>query len=115
MGAGRQDGGILRSTDRGQTFKFVNVGLPTVTYNLGEEQLSLAFDPTGTVAAVATDGGIYATTDQGDYWQDIGFNAIPKYFSSLIWQNGFLWTVTAGEGVLRSDRPLTVSGGAPNP
>jgi photosystem II stability/assembly factor-like uncharacterized protein len=104
LGAGRQGGGVLRSTDRGNTFQFVNVGLSTTAYNLGEEQLSISFNPDATmpVAALATVTGIYATTDTGDHWQDIRFNAVPKYFTQVVWQGGYLWAVTAGEGVLKA-------------
>lgn len=113
-GAGRPQGGVLRSADRGLTFDFVNHGLSTVNFNLGVDQQSLAFNPAppkGTipVVALATTGGIYASADLGSTWQDIRFNAVPHVFSFVHWDQGYLWATTFGEGVLRSDRPLTDS------
>jgi uncharacterized protein (TIGR03437 family) len=111
QGAGRNQGGILRSTDRGMTFQFANAGLSTATYNLGVDQLSIAFSPaasgTNSIAALATSGGIYASSDDGNNWQDIRLNAITHYFSQVSWINGYLWVTTAGQGVLRSDRMLS--------
>ena len=111
-GAGNYQGGILRSTDRGRTFNSANQGLSTARFNLGNDQQSIAFDPSATsgmtpVVALATTGGIYASADLGVTWHDIRSNAVPRIFSFVHWDQGYLWTATYGQGVLRSDRPLT--------
>jgi photosystem II stability/assembly factor-like uncharacterized protein len=113
-GAGRPQGGVLRSTDRGLTFDLVNQGLSTANFNIGVDQQSLAFNLAPAkgampVVALATTGGIYASADLGSTWQDIRFNAVPHAFSFVHWDQGYLWATTFGEGVLRSDRPLTDS------
>ncbi|MGA3019207.1 MAG: hypothetical protein ABSF62_18950 [Bryobacteraceae bacterium] len=111
-GAGRSQGGVLKSTDRGMTFQFANQGLSTVLYNLGEDQLSIAFNPvvpTGTnpVAALTTSSGVYVSGDLANTWQNIRFNAVPFYFSGIQWDRGYLWAATLGQGILRSDQPLS--------
>ena len=111
-GAGRSSGGVLRSTDRGLSFHFVNQGLSTTVYNIGNDQQSIAFNPsapdlTTPVVALATTGGVYASGDLGDTWHDIRSDAVPRLFYFVHWDQGYLWTATYGQGVLRSDRPLT--------
>jgi hypothetical protein len=111
-GAGRQKGGILRSTNRGLTFNFANQGLSTVNFNLGIDQQAIAFNPappSGTVpiVALATTGGVFASADLGTSWQNIGGNAIPHVFSDVHWDRGYLWASTYGQGVLRSDQPVS--------
>jgi hypothetical protein len=44
-GAGRQQCGLPRSSDRGLTFTFANQGLSTVNFSLGIDQQSIAFNP----------------------------------------------------------------------
>ncbi len=111
-GAGRQQGGVLRSVDGGVTFNFANQGLSTVNFNLGADQQAIAFNPappagTVPVVALATTGGIYASTDLGSTWQNIGANATPHVFSDVHWDRGYLWASTYGQGVLRSDQPIS--------
>ena len=111
-GAGRQQGGVLRSMNRGLTFAFANQGLSTANFNLGVDQQSIAFSPappagTVPVVALATTGGIYASADLGSTWQNIGANATPQVFSNVHWDRGYLWASTYGQGVLRSDQPIS--------
>ncbi len=113
-GAGRSPGGILRSTDRGASFAFSNQGLSTVNFNLGVDQQAIAFNPApaaGTlpVVALATTGGLYASADLGTTWMNVSANAIPRVFSFVHWSQGYLWASTYGQGVLRSDQPVTAS------
>jgi uncharacterized protein (TIGR03437 family) len=111
-GAGRQQGGVLRSVNRGLTFVFANQGLSTANFNLGVDQQSIAFNPappvgTVPVVALATTGGIYGSADLGSTWQNIGSNATPHVYSNVRWDRGYLWTSTYGQGVLRSDQPVS--------
>ena len=111
-GAGRPQGGVLRSIDGGLTFNFANQGLSTANFNLGVDQQSIAFNPapppgTVPVVALATTGGIYASADLGSTWQNIGANATPHVFSNVHWDRGYLWASTYGQGVLRSDQPIS--------
>jgi hypothetical protein len=94
-GAGRQQCGLPRSSDRGLTFTFANQGLSTLNFNLGIDQQSIAFNPappagTVPVAGFATTGGVYAFADLGSTWQNIGANATPHAFSSVHWDRGYL-------------------------
>jgi hypothetical protein len=109
-GAGR-GGGVFRSTDRGLTFQSVNQGLPTVFNGFGD-QAAIAFNPnppTGTtpIVALATSMGIYASSDLGTTWMNVSANAIPQAFSFVQWSQGYLWASTWGQGVLRSDQPIS--------
>ena len=110
-GAGR-GGGVVRSTNRGLTFQIVNQGLPTV-YNGGfGDQAAIAFNPnppTGTtpVVALATSVGMYASSDLGTTWMNVSANAIPRIFSFVHWSQGYLWASTYGQGVLRSEQPIS--------
>jgi uncharacterized protein (TIGR03437 family) len=109
------DGGVLRSTDRGNTFQFANRGLPTNWHSsvcCTLAVMSVRFQP-GTVAgvplvALATDYGLFLSTDLGQSWQDARANAIPMFFSDLAWDGGYLYVSTFGQGVLRSSTPLAL-------
>jgi photosystem II stability/assembly factor-like uncharacterized protein len=111
-GAGKKGGGVLRSTDKGQTFVFANRGLGTVNFSFGFDQSAIAFDSTPApgalpVVALATAGGVFASGDLGASWHNVRYNAVPLAFSSLHWDQSYLWTTTYGQGILRSDRPVT--------
>lgn len=113
-GAGREQGGVLRSIDGGFTFTFANQGLSTATFNLGIDQQSIAFNPasppgTAPVVALATTGGVYASGDLGRTWLNIGGNATPHTFSYVHWDSGYLWVSTYGQGVLRSGQTVTAA------
>jgi photosystem II stability/assembly factor-like uncharacterized protein len=102
-GPGR-GGGILKSTDGGSHFHLVNTGLSTDVQNLGccgVDMLSLRFRADAMVA-LATNTAIYLSEDLGEHWQDVNGNSVPKYFSDVAWDDGYLYTSTFGEGVLRS-------------
>jgi len=102
-GPGR-GGGILQSFDRGEHFHLANTGLSTAVENLiccGVDTLSLRFRADSMVA-LASNTGVYLSTDLGDHWQNVSGNSVPGYFSDVAWDGGYLYTSTFGEGVLRS-------------
>ena len=104
-------GGIVRSTNRGLTFQIANQGLPTV-YNGFGDQAAIAFNPnpptaTTPVVALATSLGIYVSSDLGTTWINVSGNAISQIFSFVQWNQGYLWASTYGQGVLRSDQPIS--------
>lgn len=99
-------GGVLRSTDGGRSFTAANAGLPNdwktsyccccaIAIN------ALRFDPITGAVALATEYGIYLSTDGGISWRSIRGDAVPYYFSDLSWDSGFLYASTYGEGLLR--------------
>jgi hypothetical protein len=54
------------------------------------------------MVALASNTGVYLSTDLGDHWQNVSGNSVPGYFSDVAWDGGYLYTSTFGEGVLRS-------------
>jgi uncharacterized protein (TIGR03437 family) len=112
-GAERTGGGILRSADRGSSFQFANSGLSTVILGtVGWDQPSISISPAtpqGGVppVALATAAGVYLSTDLGGTWQNVTSNAVPYSFHFVLWDQGYLWTATEGQGVLRSDQPIS--------
>ena len=104
-------GGVVRSSDRGVSFQIVNQGLPTV-YSCCGDQAAIAFNPdspagAAPVVALATSVGVYASGDLGTTWTNVSANAVPTIFSFLQWSQGYLFASTYGQGVLRSDQPVT--------
>ncbi len=97
-------GGILRSSDDGQTFGIANTGLPTTqsTFAFGNvENLAISFSPTGT-AALAMNSGLFLSNDGGLSWQNFTSNAVSHFFSDVTWDGPYnLYAATYGSGVLR--------------
>ncbi len=99
-------GGVLLSADGGVTFTPDNQGLPTYSSLSPPIQFyawSVQFAPASVahVAAVATGNGIYVST-AGRAWVNISGNAVPQWFTQVVWDSGYLYTSTWGEGVLRA-------------
>ncbi len=76
---------------------------------------SLEFNPSPPagsqpILALATGFGLFASTDLGTTWTEIdgGSNAttISRRFAKIEWMNGYLYTATVGQGLLRSTQPL---------
>lgn len=105
-------GGVLRSVDRGYTFRAVNTGLASIVRNFeccGVDVYSVRFNA-GSVAALATRTGIYVSANFGDTWQNVTGISVPTFFTDVAWDGGYLYAATFGEGVLQA--PVTV---APSP
>jgi photosystem II stability/assembly factor-like uncharacterized protein len=110
-------GGVLKSTDGGSSFHFVNAGLSTVLRTdacCGVDLLSLRFGP-NSMLALATSSGIYVSTDVGDHWQDVTANSVPSYFSDVAWDGAYLYAATFGAGVLRAPVSSLIVGAGAKP
>ena len=66
------DVGLLRSTDRGDTWTWLYNGLPDCTHGsacaIGRVWLSPSFASDGVVLALQRDGKLYKSSDRGDTW-----------------------------------------------
>ena len=75
---------------------------------------SLEFNPAAPagqdpILALATGFGLYASPDLGISWTRIdipGSGAISRRFTKVEWLDGYLYTSTDGQGLLRSTQPL---------
>jgi photosystem II stability/assembly factor-like uncharacterized protein len=101
-------GGVLRSTDGGDTFTQANNGLDGGNPQPWPDSIfRLSYDPAGSGAVVATRfSGIYISTDNASSWLSLRGNIIPNTFTSASWDGGNLYTTTFGEGVLRLSGPF---------
>jgi photosystem II stability/assembly factor-like uncharacterized protein len=103
-----QGGGVLRSTDGGNTFTQTNTGLdPGNPQPWPDSIFRLAYDPAGSGAVVAARfSGVFLSTDNGSNWISLHGNIVPYTFTSASWDSGFLYATTFGEGVLRLAGPF---------
>lgn len=103
-----QGGGVLRSTDGGNTFTQTNTGLdPGNPQPWPDSIFRLAYDPAGSDAVVAARfSGVFLSTDNGSSWVSVHGNTVPYTFTSASWDSGFLYATTFGEGVLRLAGPF---------
>lgn len=99
-------GGVLLSRDSGATFQLFNSGLassaPNPGVNNGVDLSAVRFSADGSWAALATYWGVYLSKGGTDTWQDVSANAVPRVFTDVEWDGGYLYAGTLGNGVLRS-------------
>lgn len=101
-------GGVLRSTDGGNTFVQANQGLDATGAQPWPDSIfRLGYDPAGSGAVVAARfSGIYLSGDNGASWTSLEGNIVPNFASSIAWDSGHLYVSTFGEGVLRLSGPF---------
>lgn len=97
---------VLRSTDNGVTFSATNI-----TNGGGFFQIACDAAPKP-MCAVASNGQLLASADQGSTWERIDRNTITHKFTSVRWLNGYLYAGTYGQGIIRTTSqlvPVTVT------
>ncbi len=102
----QQGGGVLISTDGGQTFTSDSQGLQAYPNDSIPQEhyiYSIRFAPPSLphLVVAATNNGLYFSR-AGRPWVDITGNAIPRWFNAVFWTSDFLYAATYGEGVIRS-------------
>lgn len=102
----QSDGGVLASSDGGNTFTSASTGLgpnPVLYAQPWPDPLfAVAWDPGGSgMAAAARWDGIYLSSDNGAHWTSAQGNAVPLAFTSVKWVNGTLYATTFGEGIVK--------------
>lgn len=107
----QSDGGVLVSSDGGNTFTSASTGLGTnpILYPQPwpDPLFDVAYDSSGSgLAATARWDGIFLSSDNGGHWVSAQGNAIPLAFTSVKWVNGNLYATTFGEGVVQL--PVTI-------
>ena len=105
----QQGGGVLISTDGGQTFSSDSQGMEPYPNNSVPQEhyvYSLRFAPSTLphLVVAATNNGLYLSRAGGP-WVDITGDAIPRWFNAVSWTSDFLYAATFGEGVIRT--PVT--------
>ena len=90
------DVGLLRSTDRGDTWTWLFNGLPDCTHGsscaIGRVRLSPAFGADGVALALPRGGGaLYRTTNRGDAWTSV----LPGTVSAVAFSRNFATNQTA--------------------
>lgn len=68
----------------------------------------LQFNPASAAPALvmATGDGVYASPDAGATWRQIDRSATSHIANQVVWVKGYLYVATAGQGILKSTRPL---------
>jgi hypothetical protein len=102
----QNDGGILISTDGGDTFTSASTGLgpnPILYPQPWPDPLfAVAYDSSGSgLTAAARWDGIYLSSDNGGHWVRAQGNALPIAFTDVKWANGSIYATTFGEGVVQ--------------
>jgi photosystem II stability/assembly factor-like uncharacterized protein len=113
----QNDGGVLISSDGGNTFAPVSTGLgpnPLLYPQPWPDPLfAVAYDPSGSgLAAAARWDGVYLSSDNGRHWLSAQGNAIPLNFTSVKWSNGGLYATTFGQGVIRLPMQIQLTPGS---
>jgi photosystem II stability/assembly factor-like uncharacterized protein len=100
------NGGIFRSTDKGDTWGQVAVkGLP---YPFVEAFATL---PNGLIFAGSDRAGVYSSTDDGSSWKELNTGLRDaRVYSLVINSSGYVFAGTAGNGVFMSTRSITPVG-----
>ncbi len=94
---------VYSSTDGCQTFGAAGNGLPSYPTNTSPWALwNLAFNSSGSAVALATDDGVYESTNLGQNWVDISGNITPLWVSDVAWSGPYLYASTYGEGIVRA-------------
>lgn len=94
-----QDGGLLRSTDRGLSWQLVN------NANATEYGSSLSFSPDGKrLILAALYGHLYVSDDNGDHWSDWGerLPGIPGWNAAFLQVDEKLMLLAIDSGIYRS-------------
>ncbi len=98
---GTEDGGIFRSTDRGDTWIPVNAGL---RFKPGEGfRVVTAFAQKGETLYAGTRDGLYASTDNGNTWHHVSNFQNYASISGLVVIGDRLYVGTLNRGVWYSD------------
>lgn len=95
-------GAIWRSDDKGDSFRR--------TWKAHTRMRQIACNPRGgtdPVCVAATGDGLFASRDLGASWARIDQHTITHNFTSVRWQDGYLYAGTYGQGIIRTNRPLT--------
>ena len=107
MSSGPQDGGgILKSSDGGQSFARDNGGIAAIARYWAQTPYpavwQISFAPGGGLAVAATSNGLYALRSGSSNWTSIRANAAPFMFTGIAWASGNLYVSTMGEGVVEA-------------
>ena len=102
----QNDGGVLISSDGGNTFTSASTGLgpnPLLYPQPWPDPLfAVAYDSSGSgLTAAARWDGIYLSSDNGAHWVRAQGNALPLAFTDVKWANGDIYATTFGEGVVQ--------------
>ena len=102
----QNDGGVLVSTDGGNTFTSASTGLgpnPLLYSQPWPDPLfAVAYDSSGSgLAAAARWDGIYLSSDNGAHWVRAQGNALPIAFTDVKWANSSVYATTFGEGIVQ--------------
>jgi photosystem II stability/assembly factor-like uncharacterized protein len=101
-------GGVFRSTDGGNSFVQANSGLDPGNAQPWPDQIfRMSYDPAGSgLVAAARFSGIYLSSDNGANWVSAQGNIVPYTLTSVMWDSGYLYASTFGEGVVRLGGPF---------
>jgi hypothetical protein len=74
----------------------------------GTQAAAIRFNPSSStpILAMATTAGLYVSGDAGTTWAQADTATITHCFDGLVWQNGYLYVSSIGQGILRSTSPL---------
>ncbi len=102
-------GGILLSSDGGQSFAPANSGVASIAqYDASVKYPAIwqiSYEPATGLALAATSNGLLVLTSPSSSWHSVAGNAVPQMFTGIAWSSGAVYVSTMGEGVLRA--PVT--------
>ncbi len=98
--AGVRDAGVFRSTDLGDSWTSINVGLP---FEPGEGYISASVFAQKDGTLYAGSGGLYASTDSGDTWRHVPTLQTRVSVSGIVIIGNRIYISTLEDGVWYSD------------
>ena len=100
-------GGIWISTNGGATFSQDSTGLIAGNglWPEGSFVQQVTFDPNSSIAVAATSYGIYISY-AGEGWVKTANDLSTQLFTDVEWKNGYIYSSTFGEGIVRTVSPV---------
>ncbi|MDE0300722.1 MAG: hypothetical protein OXN17_18955 [Candidatus Poribacteria bacterium] len=114
--AGTANHGVFRSTDRGNTWERINVGLPAQLNGKRPAIQQILITNSGSLIALTHDNGSFVSYNRGAVWHDqsddwtVGVHYISREIRSMTEFDGYLWAYLSTGWIVRALSERTIWG-----